>query len=393
MNHMSPGAPPPIDAAASFRGDPGAFLRILVRGALLQLPTFGFYRFWLITDMRRHLWANTRLGEDGFAYTGTAKELLVGFLIATAVLVPVYALYAIAGLVAETWAAFASVPLVLVFWVFGHFALYRARAYKASRTQYRGLRLWMDGSGLAYAGRAMAWDLAVVLTLGLAYPWRAASLERYKMCHTRFGMLQGGFSGTGAVLFRRGMLYWLAGLAIVGLVFVSTLAGRGDLPAALMAALGVAVPSGLVLYPLLMAVRLRWQIEGTHFGALGFQSRLGPGTVFWIYLKAALIVFGFFLAGGIVAGLLMAVFGGALSGPATGGTVALFGVIALLYLALILGFGVLKRFYVDRAVWSEIANTTTASGVGVLDTVAAAGDRAGSLGEGFADALDVSGGL
>lgn len=33
-----------------------------MRGALLELATFGFYRFWLTTDMRQHLWSNTEIG-------------------------------------------------------------------------------------------------------------------------------------------------------------------------------------------------------------------------------------------------------------------------------------------------------------------------------------------
>jgi uncharacterized membrane protein YjgN (DUF898 family) len=54
------------------------------------LITAGFYRFWLSTDIRRSLWANTSIDGDTLEYTGTAKELLLGFLFALAILVPVY---------------------------------------------------------------------------------------------------------------------------------------------------------------------------------------------------------------------------------------------------------------------------------------------------------------
>ena len=47
---------------------------ILLRGSLLQIPTFGFYRFWLTTDVRRHLWTHTRIGEDSFEYTGRGRS-------------------------------------------------------------------------------------------------------------------------------------------------------------------------------------------------------------------------------------------------------------------------------------------------------------------------------
>jgi hypothetical protein len=39
-----------------FTGERGDFLRLVRRGALLELITAGFYRFWLTTDIRHSLW-------------------------------------------------------------------------------------------------------------------------------------------------------------------------------------------------------------------------------------------------------------------------------------------------------------------------------------------------
>jgi uncharacterized membrane protein YjgN (DUF898 family) len=198
----------------SFSGRGGDFLRLLITGSLFQIPTFGFYRFWLITKLRRHLWANTQIDGEAFEYTGTAKELLIGFLIALAVLVPLYIAYGVLGIILEEQVAFASVPLVVIMYVLAHFGAYRARKYRASRTIFRGIRFWMKGSGWAYAVRAILWDLATLLTLGLALPWAMASLERYRMRHTYFGSIQGDFVGTGWSLFKRGWWVWALGLAL-----------------------------------------------------------------------------------------------------------------------------------------------------------------------------------
>ena len=51
-------------APVQFTGSDGAFRRLVVRGALLELVTFGFYRFWLTTDIRRHLWTHTEIDGD-----------------------------------------------------------------------------------------------------------------------------------------------------------------------------------------------------------------------------------------------------------------------------------------------------------------------------------------
>jgi uncharacterized membrane protein YjgN (DUF898 family) len=76
--------------AIEFVGARADFVRLVLRGAMLEFFTLGFYRFWLATDMRRHLWAHTSVAGDGLEYTGTPKELLIGFLFALAIMLPVY---------------------------------------------------------------------------------------------------------------------------------------------------------------------------------------------------------------------------------------------------------------------------------------------------------------
>ncbi len=73
--------PPPFpgqNAAIRFTGDNAAFRRIVVRGTLLELVTFGFYRFWLTTDMRRHLWSNPSYSPFYSAHTNYRAALGVG---------------------------------------------------------------------------------------------------------------------------------------------------------------------------------------------------------------------------------------------------------------------------------------------------------------------------
>ena len=57
----SPAAAPPV----RFVGELRAFWQLLLRGAVLLMVTLGLYRFWLATDIRRFLWANTEI--DGRA--------------------------------------------------------------------------------------------------------------------------------------------------------------------------------------------------------------------------------------------------------------------------------------------------------------------------------------
>ena len=76
----------------------------------------------------------------------------------------------------------------------------------------------MTSSGLAYMTRALGGTFLTVVTVGLAYPWREAALERYKMGCTFYGDLPRRFEGEGWVFFKRGWWLWLMALGpIAGL--------------------------------------------------------------------------------------------------------------------------------------------------------------------------------
>src|SRR5262244_3775560 len=79
-----------------FLGERRSYWRLLIRGAALLMITLGIYRFWLVTDVRRFLWSNTEIAGEALEYTGTALELLLGFLVAIALLIPIYAGFSMA---------------------------------------------------------------------------------------------------------------------------------------------------------------------------------------------------------------------------------------------------------------------------------------------------------
>ena len=120
-----------------------------MRGAGLLLVTLGIYRFWLATDVRRFLWSNTEIAGDGLEYIGTARELLLGFLIAIALLVPINVAFFVAafsrGLLGQISGLIALVVLALL----GQFAVYRARRYRLDPHGLSRLAFSPDRLGLA----------------------------------------------------------------------------------------------------------------------------------------------------------------------------------------------------------------------------------------------------
>ena len=395
----------PTSVRMNFSGTQTELFRVLLRGSLLQIPTFGFYRFWLTTDVRRHLWTHTEIGGDSFEYTGRARDLLIGFLIAMAVLVPIYILYFVLTLEAERLQAFASVPFFLILYVLGYYALYRARRYRATRTIFRGGRFWMTGSGWAFLGRAILWDLITVLTLGFAYAWRAAALEGYKMRHTRYGALEGSFVGSGLTLFKRGAWIWAVFL-LLAVVFGIVLAME-EWTAAITLGLALAV-AALFIFPIFMAIELRWWLEGIRFGPVFATSDLSIGAVLKVYFKTILFAMIYSAVGGMVVAMVLGIIGGAVfismggsfEGQATAAAPSMPVVISgaviggLFYLAFFLGFDLVRRLFFDRGLWAAAANSVSLSNLAALDQVVAAGGEVpGGVGEGLLDALDFGGGV
>jgi uncharacterized membrane protein YjgN (DUF898 family) len=368
--------PPPLPAKLDFTGNRKGFLQLVARGAGLELVTLGFYRFWLVTDIRRHLWSNTVIDGDAAEYTGRGRELLIGFLIALAILVPIYLAYFLISVEAEHLQALASIPLIAAFYVFGQFAIYRARRYRLTRTVWRGVRLWMDGSGWIYAWWASVWLLLVIVTLGLAGPWRTAALERYKMGHSWYGDLQGRFEGEGWEFFKRIWWLWIA----MPLCFVF-------------------IPALPFLYAYYKAVEWRWWMSGIRFGGVTVHSKLEDGALIGLYWKTigwcfVLFVVFVILIGG-VAGLVSA--GGGLSAEELAAPGAIMKAMPLFvafmvgYLALALSLSVVMRLYLMRDLWAKVVATTVVTDIAAAANVAARGDLASAVGEGIADGLDIAG--
>ena len=396
-----PFAPPATSARVAptqvaFFDDRRVFRRMVMRGAMLELITVGFYRFWLATDMRRHLWSHTAVGGDTAEYTGTAKELLFGFLFAVAILAPIYFVYFLLGLEAERLKAFASLPMGVFFYLFTQFAVYRARRYRLTRTVWRGVRFWMAGSGWNYAWRVGLWTLLVMVTLGIVLPWRQAALERFKMRHTSYGNLRGRFVGTGGELFKRGWGLWLTMMVLVAAPFLFAVTKHEILTGISVFGPMIAAP---FVYPVYKAIEWRWWVSGIQFGDVRFKSAMRRGELIGVYWAvigwSLLILFAVSIWIGGVFGIAYALIGSGATTPQAMAAIAqratVLVPIGLGYVMGILAFWMVTRIYLIQDVWRRVAWSVTVHNLATAEDVVAEGKLVGALGEGFADSLDVVG--
>jgi uncharacterized membrane protein YjgN (DUF898 family) len=216
------------------------------------------------------------------------------------------------------------------------------------------------------------------------------------MRHTYFGSIQGSFTGTGWTLFKRGWWVWGLGMASI-LGALALLTHLDAIKAKNIDIFGgfillLPIPIVLALLPLVMAIFTRWQMEGLRFGEVAVSSNLAKGAFYGTFLKLIFSSVGFLLVFGALFSLgsylfverLKALQAGEINWE-TGSVIALG---ALAYLALLLGMGIIQRYFMGRGLWAVVVNSITVSNLQAMNAAVAAGQPSGVLGEGLADALD-----
>jgi uncharacterized membrane protein YjgN (DUF898 family) len=220
---------PPLSGAKEIAiehtGNWRALLPIVLVNFLLSVITLGFYRFWGKTKVRRYIWQNTVLDGTRLEYTGTGLELFLGFLVAAAI-------FFVVTLSGEFMFGHSADPTTLgiynaVFFafiiLFTGFAIYRARNYRLSRTNWRGIRGGMSGSAWRHALRWLGYNILVILSFGFALPWVRTRLQTPLANQSQFGGTNLAFNAPAGPLYRPFLICFgitMATLAGIGLLIV-----------------------------------------------------------------------------------------------------------------------------------------------------------------------------
>ncbi len=244
---------------ARFMGSGAALFGIHVINVLLTLLTLGVYFFWAKVKVRAYFLSETDFEGDRFAYHGTGREMLVGFVKAAVFFfIPITLLSMLPELTGASLRVRYAANLLgyLLASVFWPMAMIGARRYRLSRTSWRGIR---------FSLRANTWDFVrlwsrntflVAFTLGLFYPVYIVRRQDFLTRHMWFGSERFGFDGRGRDLF------W----PFVGMI---------------------------VLFPFTLglswfgfaAKKTRYFASHTTFGAARFQSRMRALPLAWLTIS------------------------------------------------------------------------------------------------------------
>jgi uncharacterized membrane protein YjgN (DUF898 family) len=203
-----------------FYGTGGALFGIQIVNILLTILTLGIYYFWGKVRVRSYLLSQTEFAGDRFAYHGTGKELLMGFLKAVLLFwVPILGLLVGTEILEASpvvKAAAKGLAYILLF-VFIPVAMVGARRYRLSRTSWRGIRFSFRGRVIDFIKLFIGGSLLTGITLGLYYPFFDTRRYAFMASHSYFGSQRFHFDGRGRDLFGSYLLALLLTLPTLGL--------------------------------------------------------------------------------------------------------------------------------------------------------------------------------
>ena len=208
-------------SAFTFTGTWREFLPIALTNLLLTIVTLGVYRFWAKARERRYLWSRTHFIDDPLEWTGTGKEMFVGFLIVFLILLPLF--FGIQILIQRVLVnedTSAAILLgfglnILFFYMIG-VGSFRALRYRLSRSWWHGIRGGSPTAGWEYGYRYLWKNLVGYAAAGLLIPWSMTSLWNDRWNEMEFGRHRFSASADTDGLFARWLLIYL--VPIIGMV-------------------------------------------------------------------------------------------------------------------------------------------------------------------------------
>ena len=269
------------DRAIRFTGNWEEYLPIAVTNALLTICTLGVYRFWAAARQRRYLWSRTEFIDDSLEWTGTGKEMFLGFLIVICILAPfvLFIQFLFPALLARGKAdsAFGVIFLFEIAIVYlAGLARFRALRYRLSRTWWHGIRGGSDDPGWNYGGEYLGRIALSAMTMFIVYPWAATRLWNARWNAMSFGPLPFGANLNAAELKQRWALIYVApfGLIVAAITMgVVSTAAAGDRVSPPVSLMVILVSLSAMFYIAIPLLTLNWYAK--YYREAAAHTKLG----------------------------------------------------------------------------------------------------------------------
>ena len=390
------------DLPVAYNGTKKEMFSLAFKTGMLTIVTFGIYRFWQKTRLRRYIWSRANVGGDTFEYTGTGLEKLLGFLVAIVFLAVYLGIIQMvlfffgmnimvdpenaspAQVIGQILAIYISFFAVLPFLLF---AVYRARRYKLARTRWRGIRFAMDKGAWGYVWRAIGHGLLTLITLGIMLPRQTYYLEKYMTDRSHFGSAKFEQNGEWKKLYPA-----MKHIAIGFVIIVLAVAAGATENAVLAGILGVVGYIWMIVGSLYYSVHsFKYLTNNKTLEDVRFNADPSTGTVISKAILGAIIITAIMAAAAMVFGLVMGLFG---AFAQEGGSPVILIFIGLVgYLTLLVLAQALSLVFITQPILAHYIDTLTVLNPEGLNTIHQREADSNLDADGFADALDIGGAI
>ncbi|HEX8528128.1 YjgN family protein [Allosphingosinicella sp.] len=286
-------------SALGFTGRWREFLPIALTNLLLMVATLGLYRFWATTRERRYLWSRTRFIDDRLEWSGSGREMFLGFLIVLLLVIPMAILLIVAGGMTARGGSARTAGILLTIAVYGTFfyltgvAVFRALRYRLSRTFWHGIRGGGEGGGWDFGWQYVWKTTAGYIIFALLVPWSKTSLWNDRWNKMSFGRHRFVASADADGLMGRWMAVYLVAIVLFFIVagIISKFEQYGPYPPPdeaqrLAVTLALVFLGGYLAYSLVSlafwSAFYRNIVENTTIGGLQFEFT--ARTMDWVKL-------------------------------------------------------------------------------------------------------------
>lgn len=276
-----------------FEGSAGEYFKIWIVNLALTIVTLGIFSAWAKVRNKRYFLGNTYLASHSFDYHASPWRILLGRMIALALLVSYSVSTSFGG--PGAGAVWFVIFLIALPWL-----IKSSLRFNARNTSYRNVRFDFHG-GYGGAFKAfIVWPVCAVITLSILAPLAHRARDYYNINNHRFGGKAFATVIEGWSIYKvylLGVLFFFAGLAVLGAVFVASHAidilgaikpGAQEPPPP--AAIGIILLlSGIyLLIFLFVGTYIRTKVfnlavGGTELdGRFTFEATLSPMRMLWI---------------------------------------------------------------------------------------------------------------
>ncbi|MBN2765807.1 MAG: DUF898 domain-containing protein [Paludibacteraceae bacterium] len=183
----------------SYHGKGLDYFVIMIVNALLTAITLSIYYPWARAKELKYIYGSTSLNGDRFSFSGTGKEMFIGYLKTILIFAIMFAAYFSLMLAEKPVLAIIALYVLLVAII--PLAVHGSYRYRMARTSWRGIRFGYRGDKKELILGFIKWFLLTIVTFGIYGAWYTVNLNNYVIGHIRVGNAEFKYNAKGSEYF------------------------------------------------------------------------------------------------------------------------------------------------------------------------------------------------